>query len=300
MEAAGVYWKPVWAILEAVCVQARQRAPRQAGPLTQDRPERRAVALPAGGGGPVARESRPPKPIRTLRSLTRYRKSQIRDRQREAGRLHKLLEDAGIKPAYVASELLGKYGRAMLEAAIAGTTDPDVLADLALGNSERSFQRSARRCRATSIRHAIIIGQILAHIDFLDEASAKALNAIEKQIAPLAPAVEAICTIPGVQRRTAKMIIAETGGDRTTFPTAKHLASWARGWPGNDHSAGERRSGRTRTRLAPKPAVSLAAMKTILAYAREYPTAYLPSHDPNRSLAFGPERRSSRCQASAD
>jgi transposase len=94
--------------------------------------------------------------------------------------------------------------------------------------------------------HAVIIGRILAHIDYLDEAIAEISTAIEAQIAPLAAAVDALCTIPGIQRRTAEVIIAETGGDMSAFPTAKHLASWAGVCPGNDESAGKRRSGKTR------------------------------------------------------
>jgi transposase len=92
---------------------------------------------------------------------------------------------------------------------------------------------------------ALIVGRILAHIDYLDESIAELSQAVEKQIAPLAPAVELLCTIPGVQRRTAEVIIAETGGDMSAFPTAKHLTSWAGVCPGNDESAGKHRSRRT-------------------------------------------------------
>jgi len=161
--------------------------------------------------------------------------------------LHKLLEDTGIKLDCVASDLLGKSGRAMLAALIDGTTDPEVLADLALGKlrSKLPALREALQGRFES-QHAIIIGRILAHIDFLDEAISELSGAIEAQIAPLASAVDALCTIPGIQRRTAEVIIAETGGDMSAFPTAKHLASWAGVCPGNDESAGKRRSGRTR------------------------------------------------------
>lgn len=160
----------------------------------------------------------PPKPIRTLRNLTRYRKSQIRDRQREAGRLHKLLEDTGIKLDCVASDLLGKSGRAMLAALIAGTTDANVLAELAQGKLRAKLPalRAALQGRFDT-EHALIIGRILAHIDYLDEAIAELSAAIEQQIAPYATAVELLCTIPGVQRRTAEVIIAETGRDMTAF-----------------------------------------------------------------------------------
>jgi transposase len=189
----------------------------------------------------------PPKPIRTLRNLTRYRKAQIKDRQREAGRLHKILEDTGIKLHCVASDLLGTSGRAMLQALMDGTTDPEVLADLAKGKLRLKLPalREALQGRFDS-EHAILVGRILAHIDYLDEAIAELSTAIEEQIAPFAKTVELLCTIPGVHQRTAEVIIAETGGDMNAFPTAKHLASWAGICPGNDESAGKRRSGKTR------------------------------------------------------
>jgi hypothetical protein len=116
----------------------------------------------------------PPQPIRALRNLTRYRKGEIRDRQREAGRLHKLLEDTGIKLDCIASNLLGKSGRAMLAALIDGTTDADALADLALGKLRLKLPalREAPQGRFDP-QHAIIIGRILAHIDYLDEAIAE-------------------------------------------------------------------------------------------------------------------------------
>jgi transposase len=185
----------------------------------------------------------PPKPIRTLRNLTRYRKSNIRDRQREANRLHKMLEDTGIKLDCVATDLLGKSGRAMLDALVSGTTDPQLLADLARGQLRRKLPalREALEGRFDS-EHALVVGQILAHIDFLDESIDRLSAAIEEQIAPFAAAVELLCTIPGVQRRAAEVIIAETGGDMTAFATSGHLASWAGVCPGNDESAGKRRS----------------------------------------------------------
>ena len=127
----------------------------------------------------------PPKPIRTLRNLTRYRKTQIRERQREANRLHKVLEDTGIKLDCVATDILGKSGRAMLDALVAGTTDPAVLAELAEGSCARSSPRCARRSRAASTPSTRWwIGAILAHLDFLDEQIDRLSDAIEEQLAP--------------------------------------------------------------------------------------------------------------------
>jgi transposase len=189
----------------------------------------------------------PPNPIRALRNLTRYRKTQIQERARQANRLHKALQDTGIKLDCVATNILGKSGRAMLDALVAGTTDPEVLADLARGKLRAKIPalREALEGRFDHL-HAVWIGAILNHLDFLDEQIASLTEAIGEQIAPFETAVELLCTIPGVQRRTAEVIVSEIGTDMSVFPTVKHLASWAGQCPGNDKSAGKRRSGRTR------------------------------------------------------
>ena len=189
----------------------------------------------------------PPKPIRTLRNLTRYRKAQIQDRQREAARLHKILEDTGIKLDCVASDILGVSGRAMLDALVSGTTDPGVLAELAKGKLRKKIPalREALVGRFDT-EHALIVSQILAHIDFLEEAIERLSGEIEERIAPFARQRDLLMTIPGVKQRTAEVLIAEIGIDMSAFPTPKHLASWAGMCPGNDESAGKRRSGKTR------------------------------------------------------
>jgi transposase len=135
----------------------------------------------------------------------------------------------------------------MLDALVSGTTDPAVLADLARGQLRKKIPalRAALEGRF-DVEHSLVVGRILAHIDYLDEAIDELSAAIEEQLGPFAPAVELLCTIPGVGRRAAEVIIAETGGDTTVVPTAKHLASWAGMCPGNDESAGKRRSGKTR------------------------------------------------------
>jgi transposase len=189
----------------------------------------------------------PPKPIRQLRNLTRYRKTQIQERAREVNRLHKALEDAGIKLDCVASDILGKSGRDMLDALVAGERDPEVLANLA----RRQMRKKIPALRAAlegrfEAHHALWIGAILARIDFLDQQIDGLTEAIGEQIAPLESAVALLCTITGVQSRAAEVIISEIGGDMSRFPTSRHLASWAGQCPGNDQSAGKRRSGKTR------------------------------------------------------
>jgi transposase len=138
-------------------------------------------------------------------------------------------------------------GRKMLDALVAGTTDPEVLADLAKGRLRAKLPalREALQGRFDRM-HAMWIGSILAHIDFLDEQISGLTEMIAEQIVPFEKAVDLLCTIPGVQRRTAETIIAEIGVDMSIFPSAKELASWAGMCPGNDQSAGKRRSGKTR------------------------------------------------------
>lgn len=248
MEATGVYWKPVFHVLEddfeLVLVNARhvKQVPGRKTDVSDA-----AWLCQLAEAGLLRASFVPPKPIRALRLLTRYRKAQIGERQREANRLHKALEDTGIKLDCVASDILGVSGRAMLDALTRGTTDPSVLADLARGRLRAKIPalREALEGRFEPV-HALLIGAILAHLDFLDEQIERLSEAIEVQLAPFGPVVELVCTIPGVAQRSAENILAEIGLDMSVFPSDAHLASWAGQCPGNDQSAGKRRSGRTR------------------------------------------------------
>jgi transposase len=249
MEATGVYWKAVWHILEddfeLLLVNARHV--KQVPGRKTDISDAQWLCQLAEAG--LLRGSFvPPKPIRALRLLTRYRKTQIAERQREANRLHKALEDTNIKLDCVASNILGVSGRAMLDALVAGTTDPEVLADLARGRLRTKLPALRESLEGRFDRlHALLIGSILAHLDFLDEQIDGLSDAIEEQLAPFATAAVALLvTIPGVAERSAQNILAEIGTDMSVFPTDKHLASWAGQCPGNHQSAGKQRSGRTR------------------------------------------------------
>jgi transposase len=248
MEATGVYWKPVWHVLEddfeLLLVNARH-VKQVPGRKTDVKDAEWLCRLTEAG---LLRGSFvPPKPIRELRQLTRYRKAQIAERQREANRLHKALEDTGIKLDCVATDILGVSGRAMLDALINGTTDPVVLADLAKGRmrAKISALREALEGRFDEL-HALLIGAILAHLDFLDQQIEVLSGAIEVKLAPFAAAVDLLRTIPGIEVRTAQNVIAEIGTDMTQFPSADHLASWGGQCPGNHQSAGKRRSGKSR------------------------------------------------------
>jgi transposase len=248
MEATGVYWKPVWAVLEdrfeCMLVNARH---------VKNVPGRKTDVLDAAWlcqlleAGLLRGSFVPPKPIRALRTLTRYRKAQIQERQREANRLHKVLEDTGIKLDCVATDILGVSGRLMLDALCRGTTDPELLAELARGRLRKKLPALREALEGRFDRqHGLVVSAILAHLDFLDEQIGQLSQMIEEQIRPFAAAVQLLRTIPGIEVRTAEVIIAEIGTDMTQFPSADHLASWAGQCPGNDESAGKRRSGRTR------------------------------------------------------
>jgi transposase len=248
MEATGVYWKPVWAILEddfdCLLVNARH---------VKNLPGRKTDVKDAEWlcqlleAGLLAASFVPPKPIRQLRNFTRYRAAQVKERQREANRLHKALEDTGIKLDCVATDILGVSGRAMLDGLCSGTTDPEVLADLAKGKLRKKIPalREALEGRFDA-QHALLIGAILAHLDFLDEQIERLSEAIEEQLRPFQPQVELLRTLTGIETRSAQNILAEIGTDMSVFPTAGHLASWAGRCPGNHQSAGKRKSGKTR------------------------------------------------------
>ena len=191
----------------------------------------------------------PPPQIRELRDLTRYRKALIEDRTREANRLHKVLQDAGIRLSNVATDILGVSGRAMLEALVQGTTDPTVLADLGPGET-RCKLPALRAALAGRFRahHARLVGHLLlSHLDSnLDEMIADLSGQVATQLAPFAAPLARLLTIPGIDQRPAEVLLAELGPDMTVFPTAGHAASWAGLCPGQHQSGGKRRPARTR------------------------------------------------------
>ena len=189
----------------------------------------------------------PAKPIRELRNLTRYRRTRIEERTRETQRLDKVLQDAGVKLSSVASDIKGRSGRDMLNALVTGTRDPEVLAELARGRlREKLPQLQAALKGRFGPNHALVVGEILAHIDDLDESIGRLQVGIDELIAPFAEARDRICTIPGVDTVLAEAIIGEIGVDMSAFATAAHLASWAGMCPGQHESAGKSTKGTAR------------------------------------------------------
>jgi transposase len=248
MESTGVYWKPIWNLLEdrftLLLVNARH-VKAVPGRKTDIRDCEWLADLLRHGlltGSFV-----PDRPQRELRELTRYRTSLVRERTAEANRLQKTLEGANIKLASVATDILGKSGREMLAALVGGETDGAELAQLAHGRlREKLPQLEQALVGCFGPHQRFLVAQQLAHIDFLDETIARVSGEIAERVRPDEEAITRLDTIPGVGRSVAETLVAEIGTDLTRFPTAKHLASWAGLCPGNHESAGKRRSGKTR------------------------------------------------------
>jgi transposase len=268
MESTGVYWKPVFYALEDAftCLLVNAAHIKQVPGRKTDVLDCIWIAELLEHG--LLRGSFvPPLAIRELRDLTRHRKVLIQDRQRAANRLHKLLQDAGLKLASVATDILGVSGRAMLEALVQGTTDPAVLAELARGKLRKKLP-ALREALSGRFRphHAFLVGEVLAQVDYLDEAIATVSAEVETHLGPFQTQLTHLDTVHGIAQRTAEVIIAEIGVDMSAFPSDRHLASWAGLCPGNNESAGKHQSGKTRKgnhwlRMALTEA-ALAALRT--------------------------------------
>ena len=249
MEATGVYWKPVFYRLEGLFGEVwlcnAQHVKNVPGRKTDMADAEWLADVVAHG---MIRPSMvPPEPIRELRELTRYRKTQVDERAREVQRLEKVLQDAGIKLSSVASRVLTKSGRAMVEALIAGQRDPAVLADLAKRKMRSKIPQLVEALEGMfGPHHAVVCRQILAHIDFLDASIDELSEEVVKRMGPFEGAITLLESIPGVSRRTAEVIVAETGGDMSRFPTPRHLAAWAGVAPASHQSAGKHRPAGTR------------------------------------------------------
>jgi transposase len=197
--------------------------------------------------GLVAPSLVPPPPVRRLRQLTRRRATLVSERTREKNRMQAMLEDAGIKLGVVATDIFGVSGRRMLDALIAGQRDPHLLADLAVGTLVRKHPALIEALTGRfDDHHAMLAGQIRDHVDYLDAAITQLDTHIDQlidaELRPFRHLIDLLITLPGVSHRTAQVILAETGGDMSVFPTAAHLAAWAGVCPGRHTSAGQNKT----------------------------------------------------------
>lgn len=248
MESTGSYWKPIYNILELeelhpMVVNAKH-IKNVPGRKTDVKDAEWIAELLQHGllqGSYI-----PKREQRELRELVRYRRSLINERNREANRLMKVLEGANIKLSSVASDVLGVSGRALLQAIIEETDDPELLANLARGRMKNKKEELRRALHGLIGPHQkLLLAAQLEHIDFLNRQIARLDQEIAERMRPFEEDLELLDTIPGVGRRAAEEILAETGTDMNRFPSAAHLASWAGMSPGNNKSAGKNKSGRT-------------------------------------------------------
>lgn len=248
MESTGVYWKPVYNLLEGLfelLVVNAQHIKRVPGRKTDVMDAEWVADLLQHG---LLRASFvPPTDQRQLRDLTRHRSTLVAERARIVNRLQKVLEDANIKLASVASDITGVSARMMLQALLDGEQDSAALAQLARGRMRTKRDLLAQAlCGRIRPHHAFMLTEHLSHIEYLDESIARFTDEVNERLSEAEEEILLLDTIPGISRRAAEVILAEVGGDMGRFPTAKHLASWAGICPGNYESAGKRKSGKTR------------------------------------------------------
>jgi transposase len=248
MESSGVYWKPVWHVLEGhfELVLANAMHIRNIPGRKSDMNDATWIADLLAHG--LIRGSLvPPTPIRALRDLTRTRKQLVRERSQHVQRIQKVLEDANVKLTGVVSDILGQSGRAMLEAMVAGEGDPERLLEYASGRlkASRTELREALRGQVTE-HHRFMLRLHLDQVDHLARAITALEQRAEELLGPFRAEVERLTTMPGISHTAAHAIVAEIGLDMSRFPSAGHLRSWVGLCPRLDVSAGKRLSNRTR------------------------------------------------------
>jgi transposase len=249
LESNGVYWKPVYNLLEQARIGVLLINPQHAKALHGRKTDR----LDAGRlaellrHGLLAASFIPPKDIRQLRELTRYRATLVRQRADECNRIQKLLENGNVKLASVATDVLGVSGRAMLSALATGQDNPEILAQMARGRLRQKIPALVEALRGQlSVTDRWLLGEHLGRVAELDAARERVDDRVREQTRPFEDQLKRLDEIPGVNRRIAEVIIAEIGVNMEQFASAGHLASWSGMCPGNHESAGKRHSGRRR------------------------------------------------------
>jgi len=263
MESTGVYWKPIYNILEAtgmeILVVNAQHIKNVPGRKTDVKDAEWIADLLQHG---LLRGSYiPDRDQRELRELVRYRTKLTQERSREVNRIQKVLEGANIKLGDVASDVMGKSGQDILRAIISGNSDPKTMAQMARGKLKNKTELLEKSLTGLIGPHQkMLLETQLQHIDFLNEQIQKISKEIESRMRPFEQAIEALDGIPGISRTNAEQILCETGIDMSRFPTDKHFASWAALCPGNNESGGKRKTGKTRKgNMALKAALTQAA-----------------------------------------
>jgi transposase len=248
MEATGVYWKPVWHLLEGYfeLVLANAQHIRNVPGRKTDVSDAAWIADLLAHG--LIRSSFvPPQPIQELRDLTRTRKQLVREISQHSSRIQKVLEDANLKLGSVLSDVLGKSGREILQAIIAGQSDPEKLADLAKGTARKKRGELVQALQGrVRDHHRRLLKVHLEVVRALQQAVSDIDTAVGKSLAPIHDSARLLTTMPGISDVTAQVVVAEIGVDMSRFPSDGHLLSWATFCPRNDESAGKRRSTRMR------------------------------------------------------
>ena len=248
MESTGVYWKPVYNLLEeefTVMVVNARHMKAVPGRKTDVKDAEWIADLLRHGL--LQASFIPDRPQRELRELTRYRRSLVEERSREANRIQKVLEGANFKLASVATDVLGVSGRAMLKAMAGGEEDPKVLANLARGRLREKLPELEAALQGLVRSHQRFMLAIqLGHLSYLDGQIDTLDLEVARRVNPFEETLAAVDTIPGIGRRTAEVIVAEMGADMEQFPSAGHLSSWAGVCPGNNRSADKRKRSPTK------------------------------------------------------
>jgi transposase len=250
LEATGVLWKPIWNVLEGrfTLLLVNPRHLKKVPGRKTDVSDAEWIAQLLQHG--LLRGSFvPPRAVRELRDLTRHRAQLVGEHTRAANRIHKLLEDANVKLGAVASDVLGKSGRAMLRALLRGEQDPQKLAELARGVLRKKIPQLKLALEGNCTEHhRYLLGRLLSHVGYLENQTEQLSARIGHRLGELLPAAAQVRLdkIPGVNRRTIENVLAEIGVDMTVYPDEHHLSSWCGICPGNEESGGKRLRSRTR------------------------------------------------------